>query len=260
MGGLVIETIRAGVQFTREAAAAFRRANAQVRAEFGRDIDVNSTYRSWDQQMLMHLAWLRYVASGYKPSFYPGHSKAVHPSESFHVSGTALDSDDWRNARIVQILAENGFIRNRLYVKGEDHHFEYIRAFDRHIGEPAGSGGVAIPAVLTNKSKEDDMPESMAAYVDGVPSWCWLNWGTGALFAVHTQAEADWIGKYMGSVDHDWFPDPIGGDLYKNKLALFGKLCPTIKVAGASLTQTDLDRIKAMLAAGSQAAVAGAKS
>lgn len=147
MGGLVIETIRPGVQFIPDAAAAFRRADAQVRAEFGRGIDVNSTYRTWADQMLMFENWNRYVA-GKGP--YPGHSKAVHPSESFHVQGVALDSDDWRVPRIVQILAENGFIRNRLYVKGEDHHFEWLRDRDKNYGKPAAAGG-------STASEEDDM-------------------------------------------------------------------------------------------------------
>lgn len=145
MGGLVIETIRPGVQFTPEAANAFRRADAQVLAEFGRRISTNSTYRSWSDQMKMHTDWTRYVASGYKPSLKPNHSKAVHPSQSFHVSGTALDSNDWVNARIVQILADNGFIRNRLYVPNENHHFEYLRTRDKNYGKPAG-GGSSTPA------------------------------------------------------------------------------------------------------------------
>ena len=140
MGGLVIETVRPGVQFTPDAAAAFRRADSQVLAEFGRRIDVNSTYRSWSDQMVMYVDWSRYVASGYRPSLKPNHSKAVHPSQSFHVSGTALDSDDWVNARIVAILAENGFIRNRLHVPNERHHFEYLRGSDKNLGKPAGGG------------------------------------------------------------------------------------------------------------------------
>ncbi|MFJ2502540.1 hypothetical protein [Microbacterium sp. NPDC087592] len=140
MGGLVIETVRPGVQFTPDAAAAFRRADAQVLAEFGRRIDVNSTYRSWSDQMVMYVDWSRYVASGYRPSLKPNHSKAVHPSQSFHVSGTALDSDDWVNARIVAILAENGFIRNRLHIPNERHHFEYLRGSDKNFGKPTGGG------------------------------------------------------------------------------------------------------------------------
>lgn len=134
MGGLVIEQVRPGVEFVPDAAAAFRRAEAQVRAEFGRDIDANSTYRSRAKQLGMYNAWQAYI-SGRGP--YPGHSKALHPDDplAFHVAGLALDSDDWRVARIVEILAENGFIRNRLDVPGEQHHFEYIRARDTHYGE-----------------------------------------------------------------------------------------------------------------------------
>lgn len=135
-----IVTIRAGVQFTPEAAAAFRRAEAQVQRELGRLIDVNSTYRDWDKQLSMYNAWQAYI-NGRGP--YPGHSKALHPDSplAFHVTGEALDSDDWVNERIVFILAVNGFIRNRLYVPNENHHFEYIRSRDKHYGKPAASGG-----------------------------------------------------------------------------------------------------------------------
>lgn len=137
MGGLVIEKVRSGVEFVPGAAAAFRRAEAQVQREFGRNIDVNSTYRDWDTQLRMYNAWQAYI-TGRGP--YPGHSKALHPTDplSFHTKGAALDSDDWRNATIVQILAVNGFIRNRLYIPNEQHHFEYIRALDNHLGKPAG--------------------------------------------------------------------------------------------------------------------------
>lgn len=162
MGGLVIDTVRPGVQFTPDAAAAFRRAEAQVQREFDRNIDVNSTYRSWATQLKMYNAWNRYVASGYKPSLYPGHSKAIHPRDSFHVQGTALDSDDWTNARIRAILEQNGFIRNRLHVPNERHHFEYIRARDKNHGKPAGGGAVtpAEPVPVPeeeNQSEEDTM-------------------------------------------------------------------------------------------------------
>lgn len=132
MGGLVIERIRSGVEFVPDAASAFRRAEAQVQHEFGRNIDVNSTYRSWSYQMSMYNAWNSYV-NGSGPR--PAHSKAIHPQYSRHVHGLALDSDDWVNARIVQILAENGFIRNQLHVPGEQHHFEYIRARDKNYGK-----------------------------------------------------------------------------------------------------------------------------
>ena len=152
MGGApTIEWIRDGVGFTPEAAAAFRRAEAHVRAEFGRDIDVNSTYRDWDKQLAMYNAWQAYI-TGRGP--YPGHSKALHPSDplAFHTKGLALDSDDWRNARIVQILAEHGFIRNRIYVKNEQHHFEYLRDHDKHINDPDPREGFLM--ALTDQQQQ----------------------------------------------------------------------------------------------------------
>lgn len=112
------------------------------------------------------------------------------------------------------------------------------------------SGVAATAAATTLDPLEDDMPDSMYAEVDGVQSWCWLNWGTGELYAVHTQADADWVGAYMGSVRNNWAGDPLGGEKYKSKLALFNILCPDVKVHGSSLTQDDLDRIYAMLASG----------
>lgn len=163
MGGAVIsgglEHVRDRVDLIPDAAAAFRRANAQVRQEFGRDIDVNRTSTAWDVQLGMYNAWNRYVASGYNRALYPGHSKAVHPSESFHVydertgkGGIALDSDDWVNARIDAILGENGFIRNRLHVPGENHHYEWLRDRDQNYGQPA-SGGNSMEEDMVNVSE-----------------------------------------------------------------------------------------------------------
>lgn len=131
---VTIVRIRGGVEFTPDAADAFRRAEARVQAKRGRNIDVNSTYRSRSKQLAMYNAWQAWQG-GWGP--YPGHSKALHPDDplAFHVTGEALDSDDWRDAWIVQVLAENGFIRNRLYVPNEEHHFEYIRSKDRNYGK-----------------------------------------------------------------------------------------------------------------------------
>ena len=92
----------------------------------------------------------------------PHNSKAVHPSESFHVQGVALDSDDWRIPRIVAILAENGFIRNRLHVPNERHHFEYLRAFDKNYGRPASSGSGIIPAIILKEL--DDMDKAIIIF------------------------------------------------------------------------------------------------
>lgn len=157
MGGLVIETIRPGVQFVPDAAKAFRRAEAQVQREFRRNIGVNSTYRSWNQQMSMYNAWNRYV-NGTGP--YPGHSKAIHPKYSRHTNGTALDSNDWTSARIRQILADNGFIRNQLHVLNEQHHFEYIRGRDKNYGKPA-SGGNATPITPEGEEEDEDMARNI---------------------------------------------------------------------------------------------------
>lgn len=169
MGGLVIEKVRDGVEFIPDAAAAFRRADAQVRAEFGRGIDVNSTYRSWGTQLAMYDAWNAWV-EGWGP--HPGHSKAVHPSESFHVHGTALDSDDWRNKRIVEILAENGFIRNRLHVPGEDHHFEWLRDRDQNYGK-------AIADATDSPLEDDDMKETYVWWRDAAGKQQNLVYATG---------------------------------------------------------------------------------
>lgn len=156
-----LEHVRDRVDLVPDAAAAFRRANAQVQDEFGRDIDVNRTSTPWSVQLGMYNAWNLYVASGYNKAFYPGHSKAVHPSESFHVydertgkGGNALDSDDWVNARIEAILAENGFIRNRLYVPNERHHFEYLRDRDRNYGKPASGGNSVEDDMFTDDDRE----------------------------------------------------------------------------------------------------------
>ncbi|MER6564561.1 hypothetical protein ABT300_44050 [Streptomyces sp. NPDC001027] len=158
MGGLVIDTIRPGVQFTPDAAKAFRRAEAQL----GREIDTNSTLRDWATQLRMYNSWQAYV-TGRGP--HPGHSKALHPSEplAIHTKGTALDSDDWTDPDVLAILAENGFIRNRLYIPGEDHHFEYIRSRDRRYGQPIPAkrkakrqGDITMRTIYNTDDKNDE--------------------------------------------------------------------------------------------------------
>lgn len=174
MGGFVIETVRPGVQFIPAAASAFRRAEAQVLGEFGRPIDVNSTFRSWDDQMKMFEDWGRWV-NGTGPR--PAHSKAIHPSKSRHTNGTALDSDDWTSSRIVAILADNGFIRNQLHVPGERHHFEYIESRDNHRGDPAPAAPI-IP-----EGDEDMKFKYITDSWDGKgkPGWVLLRLKTGKI-------------------------------------------------------------------------------
>ena len=147
MGGPVIVTLRAGVQFTPEAAASFERAESDL----GRRIDVNSTYRDWDKQMSMYLNWEAYAA-GRGP--YPGHSRAIHPSLSRHTSGLALDSDDWVTPGFNAFMAERGWIRTAASDPTERHHFEYQSWNDKHRNRPANSG-TAVP--ITIPEEEDDM-------------------------------------------------------------------------------------------------------
>lgn len=181
---VTVETIRDGVQFTPKAGAAFRRANTQVRAEFGRDIQVNSTYRDWDKQMRMFNAWNLYIA-GRGP--YPGHSQAAHPKYSRHTQGTALDSNDWVHPRIRQILADNGFIRNQLHVPNEQHHFEYIESEDKNRNSKP-----ARPALVHAEEGEVDM---LFLYVDndgaGKPFWTLTNTRTGKRVDTHKQEQAN---------------------------------------------------------------------
>jgi len=158
-----IVTIRPGVQFTPDAAAAFRRAEATVRARRKRNIDVNSTFRSRATQLKMYNDWQDYI-HGRGP--HPGHSKALHPDDplAFHVTGEALDSDDWVHEDIVDALAENGFIRNRLYVPGEQHHFEYIRSRDRNYGRPSG-GSSSKPKPKPKPTPTDEELEMDMLYI-----------------------------------------------------------------------------------------------
>lgn len=135
MGGApAIITLRPGVQFTAPAGASFRR----LEADLGRHVDVNSTYRDWDTQMGMHLAWEAWVA-GRGPK--PWHSRAVHPKYSIHCQGNALDSDDWTTSGFVALAAEHGWIRTAASDPTERHHFEYQWWRDQHRNDPVPAGG-----------------------------------------------------------------------------------------------------------------------
>lgn len=145
-----IETIRPGVQFTPEAAASFRRAEADL----GRSIDVNSTYRSWATQLRMWNAWTAYI-QGRGP--HPGHSRAIHPSLSRHVDGLGLDSDDWTRPGFNEFMAERGWIRVAANDPTERHHYEYQAHRDRHRNRPATV--TRPPATPIPTRPEDDMTE-----------------------------------------------------------------------------------------------------
>lgn len=139
---------------------------------------------------------------------------------------------------------------------------ELIYGLGQYLGWSGSLDGTQIiTTTITPAGEEEDdtMPDSMFAVVDGVPSWCWLNWATGQLFAVHTQDEANWVGSYMGSVKSNFSGDADGGTArYKNKLAMFGILAPKVTVEPGFLTDAQLAEIKAMVTAGVTGALSGA--
>lgn len=81
-----------------------------------------------------------------------------------------------------------------------------------------------IDYVVVNKIKERVVIDSMFAYVGGVPSWCWMNYATGKIVAVYTQKEADYIGRYMGSVNKNFSGDKDRGEQRYNDQYAFFKL------------------------------------
>lgn len=134
-----IVTVRPGVQFAPDAAASFARAEAA----WGRPITVTFSYRPWALQLQMYNTWNCYLAGRCpRPSYY----RPIHPSLSWHVKGTALDTPDWQLAGFVQHMREHGWLR---VVSDEAWHFQYYPRQDRHIGEPAA---LPIPeeAIMAN--------------------------------------------------------------------------------------------------------------
>jgi hypothetical protein len=133
MAAPTIVWLRDGVGFVAPAAAAW----ARLEARLGRRAGVNSTYRDYNLQLSMWRAWLAYQA-GTGP--YPGHSRALHPDESMHCAGLAVDTNEWTTPGFIDLAAEYGFIRTAANDPTERHHFEYQSWMDRHKNEPANTG------------------------------------------------------------------------------------------------------------------------
>lgn len=165
-----IETIRPGVQFTPPAAASFRRAEA----DWGRPIDVNSTFRDPELQLRMYNAWLAYV-QGRGP--HPGHSRALHPDDSVHCDGEALDSDDWRTPGFIAFMAERGWIRTAAWDPTEQHHFEYQWWRDRHRNRPATTDGKPFPETEPEPEIPEEEDEDMPIIIKktGADEWSLLD-------------------------------------------------------------------------------------
>lgn len=115
-------TVRPGVVLEAAAAESFKRVEKRA----GRRIDVNSSYRDWDEQMGHYLAYQTYLRNG-----KPWAPLALHPDRSMHCKGLAIDSDDHA---LMRAAGEYGWLPT---VETEPWHFDYFRNLDTHFGEPA---------------------------------------------------------------------------------------------------------------------------
>lgn len=122
-------TVRPGVTLEAAAAASFHRVEKRAR----RRIDVNSSYRDWDEQMRLYLAYQRHLAGG------PWAPLALHPDRSMHCKGLAIDSDDHT---LMRAAGDYGW---RSTVETEPWHFDYFRNLDKHFGEPTGDESRPFP-------------------------------------------------------------------------------------------------------------------
>lgn len=150
-GAPIIEWVREGVGFTPAAAASFRRAEAS----WGSRIRCNSTYRDYGLQLSMWQAWTAWT-EGRGPK--PNHSRALHPDESVHCRGEALDTDLWSVPGFIAHMAAHGWIRTAAWDPTEQHHFEYQEWRDEHRFEPA----------LAGKQEEDDMTPEQARQLNSI--------------------------------------------------------------------------------------------
>lgn len=85
--------------------------------------------------------------------------------------------------------------------------------------------GIIYPGALSTVMEDEEMLDSMYAKVNGVSSWCWMNFATGKWYAVYTQKEADYIARYQGSMKNNFSKDRDGGtQRYNDKFAFFKML------------------------------------
>jgi len=95
----------------------------------GRQLDVNRSTESRDEQFTKYYAWIAFV-NGTGPR--PNHGRAIHPDESWHCLPRAravdTDDDEW-----IRQHPEYGW---RFVVKDERWHAQYYPEHDKFKGEP----------------------------------------------------------------------------------------------------------------------------
>lgn len=112
----------------------------------GRPLDINSAYRDYAEQMRKYLA---YVA--YQNGRGPWAPLALHPDESWHCKGMAIDTDDR-----LAVFGEHGW---RFEVRGEPWHGQYYTSLDKHYGETASGNVKPLP---TPGEPDEEGEEDMA--------------------------------------------------------------------------------------------------
>ncbi|MAP64053.1 MAG: hypothetical protein CMH34_09995 [Microbacterium sp.] len=135
---MALEEIRPGVSFRPDAAASWRR----VEAEIGRELQTSRTSVDYDEQADLYA--LRQAGQ------YP--YSVAHPDVSNHVyrsdtdGGNAVDTDEWADPAVVAVLEDHGWWRPYLPPNPivEQWHNDYDPARDNHRND--------TPAL-----KEDDM-------------------------------------------------------------------------------------------------------
>lgn len=107
-------------------------------------------------------------------------------------------------------------------------------------GALAGEDGQPI------ETEEDEMSKPVGYYavVDGVPSWMWVNWATGRVFPMYTQAEANHVSSYLGDATPlTDSPTATAGEKYKTIVEvaknILGPVKPALDVATVSAAVTE---------------------
>lgn len=122
----------------------------RIDAKLGRPVDSNSAYRDYDEQMKAYNAYRWYLNGG------PRAPLALHPDNSWHCKGMALDTDDgpaYGRGMTTQMWRDNGWL---FQVQGEPWHGQYYAHLDKYYGQPAGGGSVPLPT----PPKDDEMSQA----------------------------------------------------------------------------------------------------